>query len=280
MTTIATRCFELIAERGPLTADELGEILRAEGRTTAKVPAQSAANALSYDARVVRRPDRRYVAARDLVAGRVFTHVISEAERATGRLEPGADHPFLVALALGGLPIVGGGVLLKHGSDGARGPGDWLDRFDEGTTIALRHVDGAVAVEPAAFDDDAARRAEQVRALLSPRFPFGWSYTAERDLCDALVAALSDDPSLLRAPVPPLGELVLGPRPAREPAFGTFDRLPEGTLRLPLAMFEDIRCAASCEAMDVEEWVVEQLEQGVQRVVGRGSAPVVPIRFR
>ena len=46
--TIAGHCIELLRERGPLTADELGEACRAAGVTKAANPATSVSSALSW----------------------------------------------------------------------------------------------------------------------------------------------------------------------------------------------------------------------------------------
>lgn len=206
--TLQTAIIELIRERGPMSASDLGSELKAAGVTTAKKPT-SAANRALNDGPFFRGPDGRWSYLVDLLDGVVLTTRVTDDERRDSRLLLDVD----VA------PLAEFPVMLTDGRpldlrwDGARyltGPEGWLDPSARNGLTAFRLVNGEIELAPV---DDAdltdgrmiARRlTEQLRS-----FDLGFDdFLPGVPIAFAVARLRLEAPSALRVPTQPLSGLL------------------------------------------------------------------------
>jgi hypothetical protein len=210
--TIADHCIELLRDRGPMTAEALGEACRAAGLTAARQPDLSVRSALGWsnDGRALRIGAELHLVA-SLLDRRWLTMRCPEDPR---QFDPGIDLASLSGIARrDGIPLAAGGTLrmLQYGTSWA-GPRGWAPPAD---VIGIRLVDGVAEVAAVELDGDADKRGDALAELL-PRAGTGYSYGyGERSdaVVRDLLTLLHRDPGLLREPVPPLREVIPQPAP-------------------------------------------------------------------
>lgn len=159
-------------------------------------------------------PDGREVDLLALMEGRVFTHRLTEDERRRDALvvEPDLD-PLLfsfddrVPLAAGGeAEIVVPGIDQLDAQILLVGPAGWLAAHEAGGLVGVGLRDGRLTLTALSADPEAERLAR----MLAESFG-ACVEDPETDgtfLIDVVAHRLDEDPSALRAPAPPLGELL------------------------------------------------------------------------
>lgn len=244
--TIAAHSLAMLADRGPLSPEVLGQACREAGLTTAKDPTAAVVGALSSGpiGRAVRLADGRFALVMSLLEGRWLT---TAASAGVDGLTPRLDLDPLAGLVLrDGLPLASGGRVSSSGfGHGITGPPGWLpagtnsrDAAEEefgvddpgdpggpydpdGTSVArgpllgLRLCAGELQVTTLRLDDHAAARGEALvervfaaaPKSISYRYSHSYSYDSDRKISRALLQVLHDDPDALRQPVAPLSAL-------------------------------------------------------------------------
>jgi hypothetical protein len=206
MTTIAQFCVELLAERGPLSAELLGQGCAKTRVTTSRDPARAVVSALAHERRVVRLGDRRYARVLDLLEGRwLTTHLVPYPH-----VEVGLNLVPLAGPLAHGLPLSSGGVLRTHPySVELTGPQGWLPPLDPDELLGVRLTGGELEVRGLRLDDDADAAGEDLarRVLtLTPQRVFPGAEA--HDVGRTLLRLMHTDPDILREPIPPLCDLL------------------------------------------------------------------------
>jgi hypothetical protein len=259
--TIAGHCIELLREKGPMTPEELGTACRWAKLTTARQPALSVRTALSWanDGRALRLGADFHLVT-SLLDGRWLTLRRPEDPR---HFDPRVDLACLAGVAeRDGIPLAAGGSLrrLRYATTWA-GPHNWAP---DSEVVGIRLVDGVAEVAAVELDDDAHKRGDALVELL-PRVGTGYSFGVggrQGTLACDLLALVHDDPELLRAPVPPLRELVPQPAP---PAWPTSFPPPPPPGRqtveacLPTWLLDHLEEAAAEADMPVGLWLGDDL---------------------
>lgn len=218
-----SEALDFLAEAGPISVEELAESIGQDESDVREllVESRAAYPAFSGWVNVLALADRA-----------AFTHVVTAEELAAGELTVNADLALLELLAGDeGLPLDDGGELrafCRHGepvdAHVLSGPAGWLARFKPDDLVALRVVDGAVAVSPAELPSPLPwELAEQSKEVLD-----WFHYAAENALLlfaavpeedratpgvaveDAVVDILMMQAELLADPLPPLSEILRG----------------------------------------------------------------------
>jgi len=215
---------EILRERGPSRAEDVGPELAARGGTKAKDPVVSARDALRWDSGIVELLDGRWMALIWALDGVVLPHRVlpQERERSCLRLDP--DLTVLAPLVwsgvlrspVGELRIVADGIndraldpakavpdrflALPYGVGRRLVPGSMVGVAIRGGTLDLVRLDDP---EPASAETIAVL--EEVGALLlgRPRRPYPHGPVAVDDL---LVEATALMPDLLRGLTEPIGD--------------------------------------------------------------------------
>ncbi len=222
----------VLAERGPMTEEQLVSVLRERGVPLDDEPDDDLIDALDEGDRLLTTlRDDRWASVPALLAGRVFTHRLTalEAEHGLLGLEPDltlvetlvrrAGHQRLTdgspvvpvfpevhdeALAERGIPpeaIADGGALLLP-------PGCLRDRgLSEGDVVAVRVTDDGLRLEAASSEATPADRLAALSRALKDELavvPGGPIV-----LHEALSMACASDPALFTEPLPPLSEALI-----------------------------------------------------------------------
>ena len=201
--TIASYCVELLSDRGPLTAEELGRACQEVGLSAAKDPSTSVAGALSWssEGRVLRIGDRYHLVT-SLLDGRWLTF-----------RRPATSNPFPNDLDLAPLrgsdgrhdiPVRGGGVLA---STRKRGWTTVACELPDADFIGMRLDGGTAVLTPVQIDDAARERGDQLAGLLRGSTARQVWFPDSRDLVKTLLELVHRDDEVLREPVPPFSEL-------------------------------------------------------------------------
>jgi hypothetical protein len=272
--TIAEHCLELLREKGPMTAADLGNACRWAKLTTARQPDLSVRSALGWaqDGRVLRIGDEFHLVT-SLLDRRWLTMRCPEEPR---QFDPGIDLACLAGVAQrDGIPLTGGGTLRKlRDSVTWAGPRDWAPSAD---FVGIRLVDGTAEVAAVELDGDADKRGDALVELL-PRAGTGYSFgygSRHDDLVRDLLTLLHRDPALLRDPVPPLRELVpqpappawqVPPAPAAPPGRSTVAAF------VPPWLLDTVEEAAAEAGLPVAVWLGDE----IARLVSWPSRPLGP----
>ena len=215
---------EILRERGPLRAEEVGLELAARGGTRAKDPVASAREALRWDSGVVDLRDGRWMALVWALDGVVLPHrvVPQERDRSCLRLDP--DLTVLAPLVLSGALRSPAGPLFivlhgihDPGLDPAKAVPDRFLVLPYG--VARRLVPGSmigVAVrggilDIVALDDAVPASAETMKLLESvaaelPGLPPSSATQMAAAVDDLLLEAAAVAPALLRTLTEPIGD--------------------------------------------------------------------------
>ncbi|MFD4467390.1 SEC-C domain-containing protein [Rhodococcus sp. NPDC058505] len=213
---IADAVLDLLRASGPLTVDELADLLEEEGLGDWDELWDDIYN-LDHAA-VGYLPGERYVAIDSLFAGRVLTHRLSESEIASGILAANPDLTSMTLILDGGpadsdfrtviapfdrtlFAARGVDVDLFGDQEGLLVPVEALSGCQPGDLVALTIVDGAPRLQ--SVDGDPAPPPD-LDALLAAVVPDG----RMDQLGSVIWQLLSAHPTLFRSPTLPLGELL------------------------------------------------------------------------
>ncbi len=153
-------------------------------------------------------PDDVVAATATLLDGAIFTHRVSDSERATNSLTVAPDLTALTVATDQDLRLADGGDLAVRGDDVQgdllHGPSGWL--AGSSPIIQLTRHGATVAVAPLSTTDlhSGDREADALVRAFDEEYETG----VAQDLTDLILNALTHDPSLFRHPVPPVRELL------------------------------------------------------------------------
>jgi hypothetical protein len=257
---------------GPCDDTTLHAVLLDAGLTTAKTPT-GVRSSLRCSRLTIELPDGRW----DVLTRRLEGCVLTT--RARSRLRDGVLwvhrdlEPFECLIPRGGLPLTGGGTVRIGRSDirTLTGPEGWLPQVEPGQLISLRYEGGALTVgiaeEPPAADSEEVRRARALLGLHAVRRGRYYA-TPMPDLTAIVLSALQEDPDLLRAPLPPLSELV--PLPDVEVGdLSQWDAKAESralAVRLPLRVHDELCRRAELIGDRVDDYAGMLLGAVIDRV--------------
>jgi hypothetical protein len=187
--TIADAVLALIAERGPLTAEEIAPAMVAQGRTRAKDPVAAVLRGIEYEPRLLLGRDQRLYSLTVQLEGAVFTVAPTALERDQGFVLV-RDELDLVRRALGNAARL---------RDRRGGPGVHVDLF--GQLLGLpgwsegylgRDEDGEPVPDPAwhVLDHIAPELADQLLVLMDE---LGYERTNDEDDLTGLVDDMYDN---------------------------------------------------------------------------------------
>jgi hypothetical protein len=205
MMTIAQFCVDLLAERGPLSAEALGQACGDARVSGAQKPAHSVVSALAGERRVVRLADRRYVRTIDLLEGRwLTTHLLPFGEVAVS-----VNLAAIAGPLRHGLPLASGGRLYLHRYGGELvGPKGWLPPVEPDEVLGVHVTGGALELRALRLDHQAdlagVDLARRLLTVTEPMLPLA----SEHGFGCALLRLMHTDPGILREPVPPLCDLL------------------------------------------------------------------------
>lgn len=198
---------EILRERGPMLAEEVGRELAARGGTRAKDPVASARGALRWGGRYVELGDGRWMALIWALDGTVLPHRVLPQERERGCLRLDPDLTVLAPLVWSGalrspagdLRIVADGI---HDPtlDAAKAVPDRFLALPYGGSLELVHLDDP---EPASAQTTAVLEEVAADLLSRPRRPYPHGPVAVDDL---LLEAAAISPGLLRGLTEPIGD--------------------------------------------------------------------------
>jgi len=253
--SIASHCIELIRERGPLTAEQLGRWCREAGVTRAQDPVQAVVNALR-DARAAIELGGTYYDVVAVVEGRCFT---TKAPREPRAFDHGLDLAPLRQFFDDPRPVVGGGMVSRTSGNYLRLDGVALPGTE---AITFRPVGGAVEIRPVDVDEAVLSRGERLGDLIKAapcdrwdRTSWSGTLTSDRlDVARRLLRLLCADPDLLREPATPLATLFPAP-PSTERSVRDGHRAV--TVQVPDDVYEHIERAAGPES--VSSWLSVEL---------------------
>ena len=255
-------------------AHELGEILRREGRSSARDPAQSVIRALGRRVDVVCLADDRFLPIGALLDGRVFTHEIGIEPWITGVLDPGKDVFWLHDRVKQGL-VLGDGAELQATWGSVAFPDQWLEQFPRRATLAFHVLQGVLHVDACELDDDSAERGLRLQQTLRRRLGKCWNdWDGPDRALSELGRLMYDDPELLTAPTTPLSQLLPAGRRS-----GTYSD-NELTIFLPIVAKKFLERIAAGACQPVDRWAYEQLISGARREHrpwSEGSSDLVPL---
>lgn len=258
--TIASYCLSLLNQRSPQTLEELTDACVAAGVTRSRTPLTSVKQALAcHGDEAPEIPGGRYAYSRHLLDGRWFTTRCHDGRR----LSPSFDLRLLQRLlAARSIPLESGGEAVASASaDGWAGPAGWLPGAGELVGVRLRRDRlevRRVELEPRA-GACGADLAQRLRVRASPQFWWPTSGVGnERRVWAALLQVLAEDGDVLRAPVPPLADLLpdMTHRPEAQVRLGH-----PVTLRLPELLQERLTRLATEEGTPLDRWLTDTLEQ-------------------
>ena len=253
--TIASHCIELIRERGPLTAEQLGGSCRDAGVTQAKDPVLAVVNALR-GAQAAVELEGTYHDVAAVVEGRCFTTKVPRELRA---FDHGLDLAPLREILREPREVVGGGMVSRASGNYLRLDGVALP---DAETIAFRPLGDTVEISPVDVDEAVRSRGERLADLIKAaphdRWDRTWwagTWTSDRlDVPRRLLRLLCADAELLRAPATPLGTLFPAPPPTER---SLRDGHRAVTIQVPDDVYEDIERAAGLES--VGSWLSVEL---------------------
>lgn len=271
-TTIGNAAAELLIEHRALAAEELGWRIAASGATRARNPTQAVSRALHADRRFRRLTDGRWTMPADLLRGSALAHRLSEGELRSHALALAPDLAPLCALAPGPLLTPDGRKLTFLWDDDAlastdqtadaalQGPEGWLPAVRSGQLVQVRVTGGLVHVErgdkPATESRLAIRRlVESARTRLADlaktNFP---PLPLVVDIESLVLDRLVDDPALIAAPLPPLGEALA--------ASGL--EVHRGWIGLPGTSWDDVDELMAIEPdEDDDDWLDDDIDDSV-----------------
>jgi hypothetical protein len=258
--TIASYCLSLLSQRSPQTLEELTDACVAAGVTRSRTPLTSVKQALAGHGDVAPElPGGRYAYSRHLLDGRWFTTRCHDGRR----LSPSFDLRLLQRLLAGrSTPLLSGGEAIAAASaDGWAGPAGWLPEAGEVVGVRLRgdHLEvRRVDLDPRA-GARGADLAQRLRVRASPHF--WWPANGvgnEPRLWTAVLQLLAEDDDALRAPVPPLADLLpdMAHRPEARVRLGH-----PVTLRLPELLQKRLTRLATEEGTPLDRWLTDRLEE-------------------
>ena len=266
--TIASYCVELLSDRGPLTAEELGRACQEVGLSAAKDPSTSVAGALSWssEGRVLRIGDRYHLVT-SLLDGRWLTF-----------RRPATSNPFPNDLDLAPLrgsdgrhdiPVRGGGVLA---STRKRGWTTVACELPDADFIGMRLDGGTAVLTPVQIDDAARERGDQLAGLLRGSTARQVWFPDSRDLVKTLLELVHRDDEVLREPVPPFSELFPEYLPKPVPP-GMATALPYAHRATTVVLPDEVHDTLSEVATRCGETVGQWLAAEVSRLVWWPHAP-------
>jgi hypothetical protein len=261
--SIASHCADLIRDRGPLTAEELGQACREAGLSRASKPAVSVAGALSYDGRVLRFGDRYHLVT-SLLDSRWLTF-----------RRPATSKPFPHELDLAPLsgpagrhdiPVRGGGLLARTMQSG------WTTvtcELPDAEIIGMRLVGGTAELTAVEIDDAARGRGDRLAGLVRGSIARQVICPSSRDIAKAILSLVHEDKDVLRDPVPPLSDLFpeLLPKPrAATPTRPVPPAQPRAPREVVLVLPDEVHESLAEEARHCGESVGEWLSTEVTRL--------------
>jgi hypothetical protein len=272
--TIADHCLDLLRDRGPMTAQDLGAACRFAGLTTARQPEVAVRGALGWwqDGRAVRIDDEFHLVS-SVLDGRWLT---MRAPADARQFDAGFDLACLEGIGRrDGIPLASGGTLgrPRYGVSWT-GPPGWAPSSE---LVGLRLVDGVAEVAAVELGDAAAKRGDQLTELLlqtrtGRSHGFGGPTHA---MVGELLTLLHRDPELLREPGPPLSEVA--PRPAPPPwqlpiPSGPPPGLGTAEAFVPLELLMSIADAAAVAGVAPAVWLGDE----IARLADWPSSPIRP----